>query len=87
MKHLTQTRGGGNYGGNRLSALLGTLGKWPLPGQHSIPPWVLVYEGDDARLDRWLRWIERGKPYLRTELTQNRGIGVVQIADARADPR
>jgi hypothetical protein len=67
----------------RLDEFLQTAGY--ILGEHLGVDLALVYEGDDARLDRWLRWIEWGKPYLRTELTQNRGVAVVRIADARAD--
>ena len=34
----------------------------------------LVYEGDSLRASRWHRWIEWGKPYLRTDATPNRAL-------------
>ncbi len=41
----------------------------------------VIYEGDTRRGDRWCKWIEYGKPYLRTEATADRGVAVVLVED------
>lgn len=44
----------------------------------------VIYEGDTRRGDRWCRWIEYGKPYLRTDSMPNRGIAVIPLVVAGA---
>lgn len=47
-------------------------------GEHLGVDLTLAFEGDVAKLERWLRWIEWGKPYLRTEATVNRGVALLR---------
>lgn len=42
---------------------------------------TMLFEGDYAGLGGWQRWIEAGKPWIRTTQPQARGIAVVPIAD------
>ena len=39
------------------------------------------FDDDATGLDSWQRWIQYGKPYLRTAKTTGRGVAIVPIAD------